>query len=183
MHLPPTDFSLKLELLPTHICSKSDLFPLTWHRGVVKGWFKDSDKTSFKPELCGRNVILGSLSIILLPISKVRICLDSRFLCNVTLYRIWPCFYHQSHPQLGMVFPLAPSLHSFWSYFSTDADWASTDLGSSSFSVLSFCLLILFMGVSRWEYWSGLPVHSPVDHILSEWKWSNRRWQEWMLTF
>ena len=41
------------------------------------------------------------------------------------------------------------------------------DLGSSSFSVLSFCLLILFMGFSRQEYWSGLPVPSPVDHILS----------------
>ena len=29
-------------------------------------------------------------------------------------------FHHQSHPQLGVVFALAPSLHSFWSYFSTD---------------------------------------------------------------
>ena len=29
--------------------------------------------------------------------------------------------------------------------------------GSSSFSVLSFCLFILFMGFSRQEYWSGLP--------------------------
>ena len=29
-------------------------------------------------------------------------------------------FYHQSHPQQGIVFALAPSLHSFWSYFSTD---------------------------------------------------------------
>ena len=36
------------------------------------------------------------------------------------LYSIGPCFYHQSHPQLGIVFALAPSLHSFWSYFSTD---------------------------------------------------------------
>ena len=33
---------------------------------------------------------------------------------------IRPCFYHQSHPQLGILFALAPSLHSFWSYFSTD---------------------------------------------------------------
>ena len=53
------------------------------------------------------------------------ICLDSwtwhsRFLCNIALYSIRPCFYHQSHPQLGIVFALAPSLHSFWSYFSTD---------------------------------------------------------------
>ena len=46
--------------------------------------------------------------------------------------------------------------------------WAPTDLGSSSFSVLSFCLFILFMGFSRQEYWSGLPFPSPVDHDLSE---------------
>ena len=48
------------------------------------------------------------------------------------------------------------------------AYWAPTDLGSSSFSILSFCLFILFMGFSRQEYWSGLPFRSPVDHILSD---------------
>ena len=53
-------------------------------------------------------------------------------------------------------------------YCSPVAYWAPTDLGSSSFSVLSFCLLILFMGFSRQEYWSGLPFPSPMDHILSE---------------
>ena len=47
------------------------------------------------------------------------------------------------------------------------ACWAPTDLGSSSFSVLSFYLFI-FMGLSRQEYWSGLPFTSPVDHVLSE---------------
>ena len=46
--------------------------------------------------------------------------------------------------------------------------WAPTDLGSSSFSVLCFCLFILFMGFSRQEYWSGLPFPSPVDHIVSD---------------
>ena len=45
---------------------------------------------------------------------------------------------------------------------------ASTDLRSSSFSILSFCLFILFMGFSRQENWSGLPFPSPVDHILSD---------------
>ena len=39
---------------------------------------------------------------------------------KTVLYSIRPCFYHQSHPQLGIVFALAPSLHSFWTYFSTD---------------------------------------------------------------
>ena len=48
------------------------------------------------------------------------------------------------------------------------AYWAPTDLGSSSFSIISFCLFILFMVFSRQEYWSGLSFPSPVDHILSE---------------
>ena len=39
---------------------------------------------------------------------------------------------------------------------------------SSSFSVLSFCFFIPFMGFSRQEYWSGLPFPCPVDCILSE---------------
>ena len=42
------------------------------------------------------------------------------------------------------------------------------DLGSSSFSVVSFCLFILFMGFPKLECWSGLPFPSPVGHILSE---------------
>ena len=48
------------------------------------------------------------------------------------------------------------------------AHWTSTNLGSSSFSVISFCLFILFMVFSRQEYWSDWPFPSPVDHILSE---------------
>ena len=46
--------------------------------------------------------------------------------------------------------------------------WVPTDLGSSSFSVISFCLFILFMGFSRQAYWSGLQFQSPVDYILPE---------------
>ena len=48
------------------------------------------------------------------------------------------------------------------------AYWPPTDLGSSSFSVLSFCLFTFFKGFSRQEYRSGLLFPSPVDHILSE---------------
>ena len=48
------------------------------------------------------------------------------------------------------------------------AYWTPTDLGSSFFSVLFFCLFMLFMGFSRQKYWSGLPFPSPVDHVLSE---------------
>ena len=53
-------------------------------------------------------------------------------------------------------------------HWSPVACWAPTDMGSSSFSVLSFCLFILFMGFSRQECWSGLSLPSPVDHILPE---------------
>ena len=58
-----------------------------------------------------------------------------------------------------------------WTIFKVSspvAYWAPTNLGSSSFSVISFSLFILFMGFSRQEYWSGLPFLSPVGHILSE---------------
>ena len=42
-------------------------------------------------------------------------------------------------------------------HWSPVAYWAPTTLGSSSFSVLSFCLFIQFMGFSGQVYWSGLP--------------------------
>ena len=80
------------------------------------------------------------------------------------------CFHHQSYPQLGAVFALAQPLHSFLSYFSAVLQYNIGHLltwGSSSFSVLSFCLFILFMGFSRLEYWSSFPFLSPVYHILS----------------
>ena len=60
---------------------------------------------------------------------------------------------------------------------------APTDLGSFSFSILSFCLFILFMGFPRQEYWSGLPFPSPVGHILSDFsampthlRWPHKAW-------
>ena len=37
------------------------------------------------------------------------------------------------------------------------------------------------MGFSRQKYWSGVPLPSPW--IKANWKWLNKRWQEWMLTF
>ena len=51
-------------------------------------------------------------------------------------------------------------------HWSSVAYWAPTDLGSFSFSILSFCLFILFMGFSRQEYWSGLLFPSPVELLL-----------------
>ena len=67
-------------------------------------------------------------------------------------------------------------------HWSPVAYWASPDLSSSLFSVLYFCLFILFMGFSRQEYWSGLPFPSPMDHILSElWSWTIQKAEELML--
>ena len=69
------------------------------------------------------------------------------------LFLLWLC-----------LFILSGALH-----WSAVACWAPTHLGSSSFSVISFCLFILFMGFfSRQECWSGLPFLSPEGHILSE---------------
>jgi len=94
-----------------------------------------------------------------------------RFLYNIVLYSIgltsitshihnWVyCFC------FGFVFSFFLELFLHWSPV---AYCAPTSLGSSSFSVISFCLFILFMGFSRQEYWHGLTFHSPVDHILTE---------------
>ena len=77
----------------------------------------------------------------------------------------------------GIVSTLSQPPQSFWSYFSCLVSyWAPTNLGSSSFSVVSFCLFILFMGFSRKECWSGLPFPSPVDHILSELSMTHPSW-------
>ena len=69
------------------------------------------------------------------------------------------CFWFGSIPSffLELFLPWSPVAY-----------WAPTDLGSSSFSNLSFCLFLLLIGFSRQEYWSGLPFPSPVDHILSD---------------
>ena len=77
-----------------------------------------------------------------------------------------------SHIHIWVLFLLHSSRTSFFPklflHSSPVARWALTDLGSSSFSILSFCLFILFMGFSWQEYWSVLPFPSPVDHILSD---------------
>ena len=71
----------------------------------------------------------------------------------------WVFFLLWLHPLIlsGVISPLISS-SIFGPYWS----------GEFPFSILSFCLFILFMGLSRKEYWSGLPFPSPVDHILSD---------------
>ena len=64
--------------------------------------------------------------------------------------------------------PASSFFQELFLYSSLTAYWTSSDLGVSSSSVISFCLFILFVRFSRWEYCSGLPFPSPMDHVLSE---------------
>ena len=52
-------------------------------------------------------------------------------------------------------------------HWSPVAYWVPTSLGSSSSSVLSFCLIILFMGFSRQEYWFAIPFSSGPHSVRS----------------
>ena len=101
-------------------------------------------------------------SLLPFPVWPLPICLDSwtwhfRFLGNIAFYSIGPCFHHQSNPHWVLfLFWLHPFILSgVIFHWSPVAYWAPTDLGSSSFSILSFCLFILFMGQ---EYCSGLAI-------------------------
>ena len=94
----------------------------------------------------------------------------SRFLCNITLYSVGLYIHHPSHPQLGVVFALTPSLHSFWS----NSPLISSSIlgtywpGEFIFQCPIFLPFHTVHRFSRQEYWSGLPFPSPGDHILSE---------------
>ena len=74
----------------------------------------------------------------------------------------------------GVISPLFSILENISAYCTP------TNLGSSSFSVLSFCLFILFMGFSRHKYRSGLPLPSAENHVLSE--LSTMTCPSWFLT-
>ena len=69
--------------------------------------------------------------------------------------------------QLSIVFALAPSLHSFWSYFSTLLQY---HIGHLPTWGVHFSMSYLFIfsycsrGFSRQEYWSGLPFPPPVGY-------------------
>ena len=113
-----------------------------------------------------------TLAISCLTTSNLPRFMDLTFqvLCNIALYSIGPCFHHQSHPQLGVVFTLAPFLHSFWSYFSKIS---SNILGTYSPGEFVFqCPIFLpfhtVHQVLKAGILNGCPFPLPVDHILSE---------------
>ena len=89
--------------------------------------------------------------------------------CNIALYNIGPCFHHQSHPQLVVVFALVPSLHSFWVISLLIFSSILGTYWPGEF-ILQCSIFLPFHTV----YWalkariSGLPFPSPVAFILSE---------------
>ena len=100
------------------------------------------------------------------------------------------CLVVQSRPTLSTPWtaachaPLSMGLsrQEYWSGLPCLPPGDPPNPGSSSFSILSFCLFMLFMGFSRQEYWSGLPFPSPVDHILSDtlFQQHKRRLYKWI---
>ena len=67
----------------------------------------------------GRCFHFGSVSSVFLELFytlSLHDALPIWFLSNIVLYSIRLYFHHQSHLKLSIVFTLAPSLHSFWSY-------------------------------------------------------------------
>ena len=65
---------------------------------------------------------------------------------------------------LSLFFP-SGAISLFFSSGVSDTYWP----GGVHLSVsLTFCVFILFMGLSSQECWSGLPFPSPMDHVLSE---------------
>ena len=97
--------------------------------------------------------ISGSYAILFFTASDFTF--TTRHIHNWALFLLWLSFFIP----FGAISPLFSSAY-----------WTTTNLGCSSFSVISLCLFILFMRqlFSRQEYWSGLPFPSLVDHVLSE---------------
>ena len=89
--------------------------------------------------------IPGSYAILLFTASDLASI--TSYIHNLVLFLLWL----QTFILSGVISPLISS-----------SILGTSDLGSSSFSALSFCLFILFMGFSKQEYWSGLPFPSPV---------------------
>ena len=65
-------------------------------------------------------------------------------------------------------------LHSFPVVY-----WTPTNLGDSSFSVISFCLFVQFSRSSQQVHWGGLPFPPPVDCTLSLSTMTCSSWVAW----
>ena len=91
--------------------------------------------------------------------------LHSSFLYNIALYSIRPCFHHQSHPQLGVVFTLALSLRCFWNYFSTNLQQHILGTYQPGEFIFLCCIFLPFLTVhgvlqARILKWFAIPFSS-----------------------
>ena len=80
-------------------------------------------------------------------------------------YSIGLYFQHQWHPQLDVDFCIGSVLSFFLELFlhwSPVLYWPPTELGSSSFNVLSFCIFVVFKGFSRQDT-------EVICHSLLQW--------------
>ena len=97
-------------------------------------------------------------------------CFLTSYFCIPVPYNendIGPCFHHQSHPQLGHVFALSPSVHSFWSYFSSSIlgiYWP----GEFIFQSPIFLPFHIIHGVLKAKILKWFAIPFSVDLILSE---------------
>ena len=82
--------------------------------------------------------------------------ITARHIDNWALFPLWP-----SHLILSGAINNCPPL-----FPSSILD--NFQPGGWSSSVITFCTFILSMRFSRQQYWSGLQVLPPVDHVLSE---------------
>ena len=113
------------------------------------------------------------------------------FLCYIVLYSIGLYFHRYTHPQLDVVSTLAQPLHPEavspltlpQQHIEHLLTWGAHLPGS-----YLFCIFIVFLGFLRQEYWSGLPLPSPIDIILSElssmtcWFWVAMHGMAWLIT-
>ena len=114
---PSTEFqSLLLTMMVTPLSSKGFL-PTVVDTMVIWVKFTHSSPFSLIPKMS-----TFTLAISCLTNSNLPWLMDLTFQVPMQYcsYSIGVYFHHQSHLELGVVFALAPSLHSFWSYFSTD---------------------------------------------------------------
>ena len=96
--------------------------------------------------------------------------LPSRFLSSIPLYSIGPCFYHQLHSQLRIVFALAPSLilSGVISPLISSSILGTYRPGEFLFQYPVILPFHTVHGVLRARILKWFAIPSPVDHILSD---------------
>ena len=121
------------------------------------------------PWTIARQAPLSSIVSLRLPVWPRPIYLDSwashsRFLCNIVLYNIEPCFHHQSHSQLRVVFVwLHPFIFSgVISPLFSSSIWGTYQPGNFIFqyhSFLPFCTVHRVLK-ARILNWFAIPFSS-----------------------